>query len=138
MKHIIQFVSERLKISKDKSIQSVFNEIQPIENPSGSLVDNLYDALEAWVTRQGEPNYDLTRVYGKESDLPLFNAIYYVEALNINVANYTIALECKHNNTGERITVTRLPLSKIATILGNGDKGKGYGVIQYIIDDIDM
>lgn len=139
MKHIIQFVSERLKISKDKFRQSIFDEIQPIENPSGSLVDNLYDALEAWIRRDQEDNkYDLLRIYGYEDNLPLFNAVYYVSGLNINISDYTIVLECQHINTGAYNKVSHIALSKIAIILGNGDKDKGYGVIQYIINDIDM
>lgn len=139
MKSLEQHIHERLVLSKDKSHQSAFDSIKPIENPSGNLVDYLYDALEAWIIRYQEDNkYDLLRVYGSEDNLPLFNAVYYVSGLNINISDYTIVLECKHINTGTYNKVSNIALSKIATILGNGDKHKGYGVIDYIIKDIDM
>lgn len=138
MKSLEQHIHERLILSKDKS-NSIFDNIQPISNPSGDMVDLLYDSLDAWIYRDKEDKrYDLLRVYEYKDELPLFNAVYYVSALNINISDYTIVLECKHINTGTYNKVSNIALSKIATILGNGDKHKGYGVIQYIIEDIDM
>ena len=131
-------ISERLVLSKDKR-NSIFDNIQPISNPSGDMLELLYDSLDAWIYRDKEDErYDLLRVYESEDELPLFNAAYYVSGLNINKQEYTIMLECTHINIGGIVGVSKLPLSRIATILGNNDKEKGYGVIDYIIKDIDM
>ena len=139
MKTLEQHIQERLILSKTKKDDSIFDSIQPISNPSGDMIDILYDSLEAWIYKYNEDNkYDLLRVYEYENNLPLFNAVYYVYGLSINISDYTIVLECKHINTDGIIKVSKIPLSKIATILGNNDKEKGYGVIDYIIKDIDM
>lgn len=138
MKSLEQHIHERLVLSKDKR-SSIFDNIQPISNPSGDMTDILYDSLDAWIYRDKEDErYDLLRVYESKDELPLFNAAYYVSGLNINKQEYTIMLECKHINIGGTVGVSKLPLSRIATILGNNDKEKGYGVIDYIIKDIDM
>ena len=138
MKSLEQHIYERLVLSKDKR-SSIFDNIQPISNPSGDMADILYDSLDAWIYRDKEDErYDLLRVYESEDELPLFNAAYYVSGLNINKQEYTIMLECKHINIGCTVGVSKLQLSRIATILGNNDKDKGYGVIDYIIKDIDM
>lgn len=138
MKSLEQHIRERLVLSKDKR-NSIFDNIQPISNPSGDMADILYDSLDAWIYRDKEDErYDLLRVYGSEDELPLFNAVYYVSGLNINKQEYTIMLECKHINIDSNVGISKIPLSKIATILGNNDKEKGYGVIDYIIKDIDM
>lgn len=138
MKSLEQYIHERLVLSKDKR-NSIFDNIQPISNPSGDMIELLYDSLDAWIYRDKEDErYDLLRVYGTEDELPLFNAAYYVSGLNINKQEYTIMLECKHINIDDTISVSKLPLSRIATILGNDDKEKGFGVIDYIIKDIDM
>lgn len=138
MKSLEQHIHERLILSKDKS-NSIFDNIQPISNPSGDMVDLLYDSLDAWIYRDKEDKrYDLLRVYEYKDELPLFNAVYYVSGLNINKQEYTIVLECKHINEDSNVGISKLPLSRIATILGNNDKEKGYGVIDYIIKDIDM
>lgn len=138
MKSLEQHIHERLVLSKDKR-NSIFDNIQPISNPSGDMADILYDSLDAWIYRDKEDErYDLLRVYESEDELPLFNAAYYVSGLNINKQEYTIMLECKHINIGGTVGVSRIALSKLATILGNNDKEKGYGVIDYIIKDIDM
>lgn len=138
MKSLEQHIHERLVLSKDKR-SSIFDNIQPISNPSGDMADILYDSLDAWIYRDKEDErYDLLRVYESEGELPLFNAVYCVSGLNINKQEYTIMLECKHINIGGIVGVSKIPLSKIANILGNNDKDKGYGVIDYIIKDIDM
>lgn len=139
MKTLGQHIQERLVLTKNKRGDSIFDSIQPIKNPSGDMVDILYDSLEAWITRyQEDTKYDLLRVYEYEDNLPLFNAVYYVYGLNINTDDYTIVLECKHINTDGVIKVSKIAISRLATILGNNDKEKGYGVIDYIIKDIDM
>ena len=138
MKSLEQHIHERLILSKNKS-NSTFDNIQPISNPSGDMVDLLYDSLDAWIYRDKEDKrYDLLRVYEYKDELPLFNAVYYVSGLNINKQEYTIVLECKHINEDSNVGISKLALSRIATILGNNDKEKGYGVIDYIIKDIDM
>ena len=138
MKSLEQHIHERLVLSKDKR-NSIFDNIQPISNPSGDMIDNLYDSLDAWIYRAKEDErYNLLRVYEYKDELPLFNAVYYVSGLNINKQEYTIILECKHINEDSNVNISKIPLSRIATILGNNDKEKGYGVIDYIIKDIDM
>lgn len=138
MKSLEQHIYERLVLSKNKS-SLIFDNIQPISNPSGDMADILYDSLDAWIYKDKEDKrYDLLRVYESADALPLFNAVYYVSGLNINKQEYTIVLECKHINEDSNVGISKLPLSRIATILGNDDKEKGFGVIDYIIKDIDM
>ena len=62
MKSLEQHIHERLVLSKDKR-GSIFDNIQPISNPSGDMTDILYDSLDAWIYRDKEDDrYDLLRI----------------------------------------------------------------------------
>lgn len=135
MKSLEQHINERLVLSKNKS-SSIFDNIKPISNPSGDMIDILYDSLDAWIYRDKEDErYDLLRVYESEDELPLYKNLFMVASLSIDKTTYRIQYDIFHNG---KIVERFTSLSELAKILGKGDMQKGYGVIDYIIKDIDM
>lgn len=146
MKNLKQHIQEKLQITRN-SVKTVFDSIQPIsitdKNTISKTFDYLWGALgdQQYIYGNGL-KYSLDRIYGK--NLPEFKTDlfgykdkkYKVTELFID-SDYSnrINANLEGINTGNKKQWIFIYLSDLAEVLGKGNKEKGYGVIDYIINE---
>jgi hypothetical protein len=131
-------IHEKLQISRSKKIEYPFDTIKPIKTNEYNVIEELYNALDAWIYRYKESDsYDLLKIYGVESNLPVTDDDLILISLSIDKTRFSIICNFKDINTGTIEKIDNYGVSIITRLLGKGDKEKGYGVINYIIEDID-
>lgn len=134
----ITSIHEKLQISRNKKIEYPFDTIKPINAREYNPFEELYDALDAWIYRYKESDsYDLLRIYGVESNLPITDDDLILISLSIDKAHFSVICNFKDINTGTIEKIDNYGISIIRRLLGKGDKEKGNGVIRYIFNDVE-